>query len=158
MWGDLEGNCRSFILKAFQIILIALLLCQLLGYYYTDIAQAATFNIGDTVEVTTNLNVRTNPGVSYPEISDNDYNGFAPAGTRGQIIGGPVSADSYTWWQVNFGPGLYSGWSVEGGLAIVVPVISASIIGYSPSNLVEVTVGGSTTISVTFTNTGDTLS
>jgi parallel beta-helix repeat protein len=78
------------------------------------IAQAADkFNIGDTVEVTANLNVREGAGTSYPEITDPDYPGYAPEGTIGEVLDGPSSADGYIWWQVDFGPGLYSGWAVE---------------------------------------------
>jgi uncharacterized protein YraI len=41
-------------------LVIILCLCE---------TEAAKFNIGDSVEVTDNLNVRTGAGVSYPEIS-----------------------------------------------------------------------------------------
>ncbi len=77
---------------------------------------AAKFTIGDTVTVTANLNVRTGPGLSYPEITDPDYPGYAPAGTIGGVLSGPSSANGYIWWEVDYGPGLYSGWSVENWL------------------------------------------
>lgn len=77
---------------------------------------SASITIGDTVRVIVNLNVRTGSGTGYPEISDPDYSGYAPAGTTGTVIGGPVSANGYIWWQVDYGPGLYTGWSVETGL------------------------------------------
>ena len=77
--------------------------------------EPATFNIGDRVRVTTNLNVRTGAGTSYPEISDPDYPGYAPAGTTGTVLSGPVSANGYIWWQIQYDAG-YTGWSVEGGL------------------------------------------
>jgi len=35
----------------------------------------------------------------------------------GTILSGPLSADGYIWLRVDFGPGLYSGWSIENGLA-----------------------------------------
>ena len=73
-------------------------------------------NIGDTVRVIANLNVRTGPGTSCPEITDPDYPGYASVGTVGEVLDGPVSANGYYWWKVDFGPGLYTGWSVENGL------------------------------------------
>ena len=127
-----------------------------------NIANAASaFVLGDTVQVTENLNVRTGAGVSYSEITDSDYPGYAPTGTTGKIIGGPTSADGYTWWEVDYGPGLYSGWSVEGGLVKVSPTptptnIAAQINSYSPSTTSQVTGGNSIDLSVTFTNTGNT--
>ncbi len=145
--------------RTISIFLRIALACSFLVLLFgtiQSVAHGANFGVGDAVEVTANLNVRTGPGTSYPEITDPDYHDYAPAGTRGEVVDGPSSADGYTWWQVNFGPGLYSGWSVEGGLEKVASTVSASINSYSPSSLVEVTVGDPTGISVTFTNTGDT--
>ncbi len=77
--------------------------------------SSSSFSIGDTVQVTTNLNVRVGPGTGYSEITDPDYlvYEYAPQGTIGEVIDGPVSDGSYIWWKVNFGPGEYTGWSVE---------------------------------------------
>ena len=101
--------------KVVSVILVWLMVSSTLGAF-PSVVYAATFNIGDTVEVTENLNVRTGPGTAYPEITDPDYIDYAPAGTRGKILDGPINANGYTWWKVDYGPGLYSGWSVEGGL------------------------------------------
>ena len=87
-----------------------------------DIAMATSkFNIGDTVEVTANLNARTGPGTGYPEITDPDYPGYAPKGTLGKILSGPSSGDGYIWWEVDFSTGLYSGWAVENYLELKPP-------------------------------------
>jgi uncharacterized protein YraI len=84
---------------------------------------ALAIGIGDTVKVTANLNVRNGPGTNYPEITDSDYRDVTPAGTVGKVIAGPQSANGYTWWRVDFGPGLYSGWAVQDGLqAVTQPV------------------------------------
>jgi len=83
-----------------------------LGYGRVKAASGDKFNIGDIVRVTTNLNVRPEPGSSL-EITDPDYPGYAPTGTIGIVLSGPSSADSYIWWEVDYGPGLYTGWSVE---------------------------------------------
>jgi 3D (Asp-Asp-Asp) domain-containing protein len=86
------------------------------GNRNVEVHTGDKFNIGDTVRVTNNLNVRTEPGTGYPEITDPDYPGYAPAGAIGIVLSGPSSANSYIWWEVDYGPGSYSGWSVEGGL------------------------------------------
>lgn len=97
---------------AFVLLMASVMLGGLPG---TAVA-ASKFNIGDTVEVTDNLNVRICAGTDNnvcPEITDPDYPGCAPKGTLGKILSGPSSGDGYIWWKVDFGPGLYSGWSVE---------------------------------------------
>ena len=76
------------------------------------------FRIGDRVRVTVNLNVRTCADTSCSEISDPQYPGYAPAGAIGTVLDGPVSADGYVWWRVQFDQG-FTGWSVENGLAKV---------------------------------------
>ena len=77
---------------------------------------ASPISVGDTVKVTTNLNVRTGPGTNYTEITDPDYPNTARAGTLGKVTAGPQNANGYTWWRVDFGPGLYTGWAVQDGL------------------------------------------
>ena len=80
-----------------------------IGVWLICLSESAVLGmgIGDTVKVTASLNVRTGP--STPEITDTRYPGQAPAGTLGKIVAGPQSANGYTWWRVDFGPGLYSG-------------------------------------------------
>ena len=97
----------------FVYLIVGLILTAFSGLIGT--VDAASFSIGDTVEVTANLNVRTGAGTSYSEITDSDYPGYAPTGTIGKILSGPSSADGYIWWKVDFGPGWYCGWSVEDG-------------------------------------------
>jgi uncharacterized protein YraI len=91
---------------------------------------ASAVGIGDTFRLIANLNVRTGPGTNYPEITDPDYHDMAPAGTKGKVLAGPQSANGYTWWRADFGPGLYSGWAVIDGLQTVSPAQSliASVI------------------------------
>jgi cell wall-associated NlpC family hydrolase len=75
------------------------------------------FKPGDTVRVTSNLHVYTSYGITNnPEITDPDYQNSAPTGTIGIIISGPQKADGYVWWNVNYGPYKYSGWSAENWL------------------------------------------
>jgi uncharacterized protein YraI len=80
--------------------------------------DVSAFGVGDTVKVVANTNARTGPGTSYAEITDPDYSGTARAGTVGKITAGPQNANSYTWWKVDFGPGLYAGWAIQDGLQV----------------------------------------
>ncbi len=103
-------------------------------------SAAFAFVVGDPVEVTSNLNVRSGPGTSYAEITDPDYPGYAPAGTRGIVTRGPTAADGYNWWEVNFGPWLYTGWSVENYLVKTVPDVPIGLYpgsGSEPGPVVE---------------------
>lgn len=67
------------------------------------------FQIGDTVKTQGQLNVRDNPAGT--EIGS-QKNG------EGIIVGGPVYAADYWWWQVDYTTGV-DGWSVENWLRLV---------------------------------------
>lgn len=69
------------------------------------------FKIGDRVRAAASLNVRAGPGLSYGKL------GTIPTGALGQILGGPVAADGYIWWNVNYYVGI-RGWSAENWLEI----------------------------------------
>ncbi|MEM4309080.1 MAG: SH3 domain-containing protein [Thermoplasmata archaeon] len=71
--------------------------------------SSGKFRIGDIVQTTANLNVRTGPGLSYSVIKTE------PAGSVGKVIGGPTSADGYTWWKIQYNDGT-TGWSAENWL------------------------------------------
>lgn len=77
--------------------------------------ELAKFSAGDRVRTTANVNVRTGPGTSCPEITDPDYPGYAPAGNTGVVLSGPVSANGYVWWEIQYDAG-YTGWSAENWL------------------------------------------
>jgi len=72
------------------------------------------FRIGDWVHTTANLNVREGPGLSYIIIST------MPLGTIGQIVDGPVEADGFVWWEVDYAVGV-RGWSAENWLELALP-------------------------------------
>jgi len=82
---------------------------------YQNLIKVTGLTVGTRVRVTQNLNVRTGPGLQYPEIEDPDYLGYAPAGALGTVIGGPSEADGYIWWKIQYDAG-FTGWSVENGL------------------------------------------
>ncbi|RJS82121.1 hypothetical protein CW713_05550 [Methanophagales archaeon] len=123
------------------------------GNRNVEVPTGDKFNIGATVRVTTNLNVRIGPGTGYPEITDPDYPGYAPAGTIGIVLSGPSSADSFFLWEVDYGPGLYSGWSVEGGLEKVDDNILPTVDAFSVTPA-SVTLGDAFTIPYTVSDTG----
>lgn len=107
--------------------------CTDIGHSYRICTRSSSWFDGeyiyprDNVQATANVNVRTGPGLSYPEISDPDYPGYAPMGSIGEILDGPVDADGYIWWEVDWG--LYAGWSAENWLKGVVgePTITSSL-------------------------------
>jgi hypothetical protein len=73
------------------------------------------FKIGDWVQTTANLNVREGPGVSYTIIST------MPKGTVGRVVAGPLEADGYIWWEVNYVMDRVTvviGWSAENWLEL----------------------------------------
>jgi len=67
------------------------------------------FAINDTVQATESLNLRTSASTSASRIAT-----LAP-GTTGTVVGGPASANGYTWWQLRTSAG--TGWAVENWLA-----------------------------------------
>jgi uncharacterized protein YraI len=69
--------------------------------------------IGDNVSVTTNhLNVRSGPSTGYPVIDSLNV------GNQGVVLDGPVSANGYTWYEINYSYGGYSGWVAGEFLAL----------------------------------------
>lgn len=61
---------------------------------------------GERVATIDNLNVRNAPGLSATVL------GVQPPGTLGTVIGGPVFADGFRWWRVDFDTGV-DGWVVQ---------------------------------------------
>ena len=80
---------------------------------------AADFGVGDYVRAVTptpGLNgLRVAIAAGAPtNITDPDFPGYAPIGSVGKVLQGPVApGDGYNWWKVSWGDGLYEGWSVE---------------------------------------------
>lgn len=81
-------------------------------------AEAATFEVGDTIKVVSHVHVRTDAGTANDEIDDPNYTykGVTLMGMLGTILEGPKDANEHTWWRVNFGPDLYEGWCIEAAL------------------------------------------
>lgn len=69
------------------------------------------FRIGDWVQTMANLNVREGPGLGYTIIDTMSL------GAVGQVVGGPVEADDFVWWNVSYNVGV-RGWSAENWLEL----------------------------------------
>ncbi|MFA5795543.1 MAG: Ig-like domain-containing protein, partial [Candidatus Brocadiia bacterium] len=67
---------------------------------------ASVFVIGDRVQTTSNLNIRATPTTAGTLL------GTQATGNLGTVIGGPISADGFNWWNVNY-DNAPDGWSVE---------------------------------------------
>lgn len=81
---------------------------------YLTVVSSGPFSIGDTVYVTSDtLNVRSGPGTGYSIIDTISY------GTNGLIIDGPVSADGYVWYEIEYVGGTYAGWVASEYLGLV---------------------------------------
>jgi uncharacterized protein YraI len=70
-----------------------------------DKRQDSVWMPGDQFTVTETLRLRAEAGTSSAIIAT------LPAGTTGEIAGGPGTADGYTWWQVQTGLG--NGWVAQ---------------------------------------------
>lgn len=74
--------------------------------------KCGAFTIGHTVRTTTGLNLRETPSTS------GTIKATMPTGTRGVVIGGPVSANGFTWCQLQTS-GYGTGWASSTYLAWV---------------------------------------
>ncbi|WP_255167771.1 SH3 domain-containing protein [Natrononativus amylolyticus] len=61
-----------------------------------SLPASASFQDGDTVRTTTDLNGREGPGLDY------EVKRAYPEGTEGEIMNGPETADGITWWGIHF--------------------------------------------------------
>ncbi|TSC69287.1 MAG: exported protein of unknown function [Parcubacteria group bacterium Gr01-1014_56] len=73
--------------------------------YIAQFSQAATFALGDRVEVTATHSIREFP-------PKGPILGTQPPGALGVVIGGPSVQDGGTWWQINYDTGV-DGWSTQ---------------------------------------------
>jgi hypothetical protein len=84
------------------------------GLVIVQSAQAPVstkFSLNDRITVTDGpRNVRTSGSMSATIL------GTQPVGALGTVIGGPVLADGYTWWNINY-DNAPDGWSGDDGLA-----------------------------------------
>ena len=81
-------------------------------------SSAKSLKIGDVIKTTSNTNVPKTPGLSGSIV------GVAVKGASGTIIDGPISADGYKWWKINYSNGII-GWSAENWLE---PITFSSVL------------------------------
>lgn len=82
------------------------------GYVAGQYLSAVGFIVGDDVFVNSNnVNIRSGAGTSYGVIDQLDY------GVIGEVIGGPSSANGYTWYKIQYETSL-TGWIAGAYLTI----------------------------------------
>jgi hypothetical protein len=69
-----------------------------------------TFAVNDRISTIRNTNVRATPSLT------GNLLGVQVTGSLGTIVAGPIVADNFTWWQINYDSGV-DGWSGEDNLA-----------------------------------------
>lgn len=75
------------------------------GWSASDWLLYSRFGAYDTVTTTAGLSVRDAPGTSSNTIDT------APEGVGGTVLDGPVDADGYRWFEVDYDDGTSTGWS-----------------------------------------------
>ena len=80
-----------------------------------SVPPIATFQIGDWVATQDTVRLRRTPG--YVNKAATDILANLPQGAQGQVSGGPTSADSLTWWQIDttVSGSALRGWIAEKG-------------------------------------------
>ena len=105
------------------------------------------FRIGDRVRVTTALlNIHSTPSLSGAVL------GMQSLDAQGTVIGGPATADGYTWWQVDFDTGV-DGWAAENWLAPGTPRTSIPIVTIVSPTPDQQLIG--TSLGVSYQESGD---
>ena len=77
--------------------------------------------MGSIVSVSERVRVRAAAGTAGAS------RGAQPAGTYGTVIDGPVDAQGYRWWKIDYENGV-DGWSVENFLKTDTPLIAPGIV------------------------------
>jgi hypothetical protein len=107
-----------------------------------SVTAAPTLAIGMTVATTGAIYPSSTPATGTPAI------GVEAQGNQGTVIGGPVSADSITWWEVAFNDDL-TAWTHQSALAAASPTTPILSFGTSPERIAS---GASSTLSWSSTN------
>jgi hypothetical protein len=106
------------------------------------VTAAPAFAIGMTVATTGAFYVWPTPSTGISST------GEEAQANQGTVIGGPVSAQSMTWWQVSFNDD-NTGWMYQSTLAAVSPTAPLIIFGANPPSVAS---GASSTLSWSSTN------
>jgi len=106
------------------------------------VTEAPQLAIGMTVTATDTINAWSTPSASQSAIGSEAY------GSQGEVIGGPASADSSTWWKVSFNDDL-TGWTHQSALAPASPNAPILTFRAKPASIAP---GASSTLSWSSTN------
>jgi hypothetical protein len=91
-----ETNAISINASMWRVAYVVVSLISLIFFQ----TSASAFSIGDRVQVANTagvgLNVRNCAGTSCTKITNE------PDGSKGTVIGGPTSANGFTWWDINW--------------------------------------------------------
>ncbi len=71
--------------------------------------QSTKLKVGEQAEVTERVRVRSTAGTSGVRL------GYQPTGATGTVVDGPVSANGYVWWKLDY-TNAPDGWSIEDDL------------------------------------------
>ena len=99
------------------------------------------FVIGERVITTANLKVYATASTSATIL------GQQAVGSLGTVIGGPITANNFVWWNIDYDVGA-DGWSIQDYLAAVSPIPTPTLTATPPS----ITSGGSSTLTWSSTN------
>ena len=121
----------------------------------TSLISSRKFTIGDYVQTTGSASIRSEAGLSQRLLTT------YPAGTRGTVIGGPVSSTGW-WWQVHFSTltgSILVGWADEANIGkadINAPLgtVGATVGGTGATG----STGGTGTLSINFSANPPTIS
>ncbi len=106
------------------------------------LAPSTKFQISDNIQTTANLNVRST--------ANGTLLGTQLQGATGSVVGGPVVAGGFNWWNINYTSGV-DGWSAEDYLVkITISPLPSLLLSASPPSI---TSGQSATLSWSAMNT-----
>jgi hypothetical protein len=106
------------LLSIFIILLVYALGAIAEGANPDDSTASSKFKAGDRVWTTTDLKVRSEPGLNSTQIDSMADGNSMIKGNTGTILEGPISKDDYTWWKISYDIGI-TGWSAEKYLELV---------------------------------------
>ena len=108
-----------------KLLIVLFMVLIFLPFLVESVTAVNKFKINDKVKVTQTVNVRLDPTTS------GNLLGKQVTGSLGTIVSGPVSANGYNWWKVNYNNG-QDGWSVETGLALQSTIIIKKVQKVAP--------------------------
>jgi len=85
----------------------------------TSMSISTKFTRNERVQTTSNLNVRASAALA------STFLGTEASGALGTVVGGPVNANGYNWWNINYDNGT-SGWSIEDYLQQAPQIVTVS--------------------------------